>query len=1318
MGQKQSVIHSEPSAVRVKCEEWSTSKGLTRFHIELHNGDQKWSVWRRYKKVLELQQTLMKNYGVPNSKIIKKVRFGKVVQSIRCRKIQTLIEVLLGTPKLTFAKEFLEFLGISMYSFCKGFGGKRIEGWLMKRNSFAHKFTHVWRKRWCILKDNYMTFHLDPYSPPVDIIIFDRTTYLLDARPHKTKRKLILYGDNQKVTLKLDHSFNRNLWVKEVAEVLKNFIDQSKFSFMFSFSPKPLLESHVKTFADGQDAYLSIAHALTNAASQIFISDWWLSPDVKILRGEHQVRLDDILCVKANQGVKIHILLYQEIEAALDIGSAKAKKHLTALNNKNIHVIRHPDFALSTVCWSHHDKMVVVDQAIAFIGGLDLCYGRYDIKEHPIFDASPEHAKCWGGEDYYNPRVGVEKDSKGLVVNQWNKTPRMPWHDVHMCIAGTAAAEIARHFAQRWNHHRKDKNSMNLPIIVPTTAENAHRIGEIFHKTVMQTWWNPDWLLSMTQRIPQTLHPSQMASSSQLLAPTESKFRVNRKCRNCCNWLSVDSCEYHRSDLASGNIYDSVWSDLSPVLQRYYIILCYNNFKTLAQIPRPLKPMHSISTIITQPLAAQGPLMNMNINTQLQTPQFQNHRQFTFSPQSQQQHQQQRQTRSNITMPVAPVTPMSGQFPMVMMGNNAPLSPATNMMMYIPSTQQMPVPQLSMVAQQQIPDNSVGVSSLPLISLPDKVSQNEMVTAHQAPPPIKALPDQNETSTIDEVDEEEEPPTIRRPSGEINQQCDSQDPLNTENESQSFEENLAKFTPRPAPEEAPKVERPTFPYMRQASQKQFLYDETLADEFDAQDEFNGRDDDQEEDAKTGSVVEMTDIPTSFDPLPRVSTTNSPFMGVSELEGFLTPGHIEEVEEFKLNFEETEIVKELPSTIKNLTSFMTSKGVEMHGFCYNVVPTKPCGRSAIEKQVLKNTRVLTFNVNAQDDDENPRNDDTEFEQVKPVTKKRLKRTQILNKIFGRVRTHINHQGTVHSKHPSVIENVAFSPTLETKFTPEQESVLDSIRKRLEDKGRKQALWTPKERSFVQILRSVGQWSIGVSSEFSIMEAYIAAIAASRHFIYIENQFFISATRADTSNPTGGAYNPVAWMLLKRLRQAMTNKERFRVVVVVPLHPEGNKEDVSVRVVLEKQLSTIIHHKDSILTRLTEEFPEQDVLDYVCFTSLRTWAVSPSRDKLVSEQIYVHSKLMIVDDSIAIMGSANINDRSMLGNRDSEIAALFGGEDSLSMLGGRLAKTSSVVRSLRINLWAEHLGMDPVGKEVKRIQDPICEDAYRFVFFSNT
>lgn len=39
------------------------------------------------------------------------------------------------------------------------------------------------------------------------------------------------------------------------------------------------------------------------------------------------------------------------------------------------------------------------------------------------------------------------------------------------------------------------------------------------------------------------------------------------------------------------------------------------------------------------------------------------------------------------------------------------------------------------------------------------------------------------------------------------------------------------------------------------------------------------------------------------------------------------------------------------------------------------------------------------------------------------------------------------------------------------------------------------------------------------------------------------------------------------------------------------------------------------------------------------------------------VYIHSKLMIVDDTKMIVGSANINDRSQLGTRDSEIALIL-------------------------------------------------------------
>lgn len=36
--------------------------------------------------------------------------------------------------------------------------------------------------------------------------------------------------------------------------------------------------------------------------------------------------------------------------------------------------------------------MVVVDQKIAFVGGIDLCYGRWDDHLHAIADLPPEMA--------------------------------------------------------------------------------------------------------------------------------------------------------------------------------------------------------------------------------------------------------------------------------------------------------------------------------------------------------------------------------------------------------------------------------------------------------------------------------------------------------------------------------------------------------------------------------------------------------------------------------------------------------------------------------------------------------------------------------------------------------------------------------------------------------------------------------------------------------------------------------------------------------------------------------------------------------------
>eukprot|EP01016_Furgasonia_blochmanni_P054772 TRINITY_DN9067_c0_g1_i3.p1 TRINITY_DN9067_c0_g1~~TRINITY_DN9067_c0_g1_i3.p1 ORF type:complete len:270 (+),score=60.57 TRINITY_DN9067_c0_g1_i3:109-810(+) len=118
---------------------------------------------------------------------------------------------------------------------------------------------------------------------------------------------------------------------------------------------------------------------------------------------------------------------------------------------------------------------------------------------------------------------------------------------------------------------------------------------------------------------------------------------------------------------------------------------------------------------------------------------------------------------------------------------------------------------------------------------------------------------------------------------------------------------------------------------------------------------------------------------------------------------------------------------------------------------------------------------------------------------------------------------------------------------------------------------------------------------------------------------------------------------------------------------------------------------------------------DPSEYIMFFGLR------NHGKLsgipVTEIVYVHSKLMIVDDKLVIMGSANINDRSMDGARDSEIAICVQDSKPLDVkMNGDNYAAAEFAHSLRVNLFMEHFGLaesalaDPLSDELwKSIKD---------------
>ena len=66
------------------------------------------------------------------------------------------------------------------------------------------------------------------------------------------------------------------------------------------------------------------------------------------------------------------------------------------------------------------------------------------------------------------------------------------------------------------------------------------------------------------------------------------------------------------------------------------------------------------------------------------------------------------------------------------------------------------------------------------------------------------------------------------------------------------------------------------------------------------------------------------------------------------------------------------------------------------------------------------------------------------------------------------------------------------------------------------------------------------------------------------------------------------------------------------------------------------------------------------------------------------------MLLVDDEKVLISSANINDRSLLGNRDSEIGVIVDDENKIiSKMNGELYSASNFAYSLRIRLWREKM-----------------------------
>ncbi|CAH9088514.1 unnamed protein product [Cuscuta europaea] len=227
--------------------------------------------------------------------------------------------------------------------------------------------------------------------------------------------------------------------------------------------------------------------------------------------------------------------------------------------------------------------------------------------------------------------------------------------------------------------------------------------------------------------------------------------------------------------------------------------------------------------------------------------------------------------------------------------------------------------------------------------------------------------------------------------------------------------------------------------------------------------------------------------------------------------------------------------------------------------------------------------------------------------------------------------------------------------------------------------------------------------------SIQDAYINAIRRAKNFIYIENQYFLGSSFGWDSDGINTADIGALHLVPKELSLKIASKieagERFAVYVLVPMWPEGIPESSSVQAILDWQKRTMqMMYKDVVEAMRAKGITEEDPRNYLTFFCVGnreakksgeyepTESPEPDSDYARAQKarrfmIYVHSKMMIVDDEYIIVGSANINQRSMDGARDSEIAM---GAYQPNHLANRQAARGDV-HGFRMGLWYEHLGM---------------------------
>ena len=177
----------------------------------------------------------------------------------------------------------------------------------------------------------------------------------------------------------------------------------------------PRAGNRVDVLIDGAEFLPLVADELAKAESHVHLTGWYFSPELALTRGEDPVSLRNLLGELAER-IPVRVLIWSGAPLPVFRPSRGDVRSMVDRFQRGTKI----DCAFDScvrLMHCHHEKTIVIDDRVAFVGGIDLTYDSgdpYDSREH-------------------SARGGVG------------------WHDVAVRLEGPIVADVAEHFRLRWH---------------------------------------------------------------------------------------------------------------------------------------------------------------------------------------------------------------------------------------------------------------------------------------------------------------------------------------------------------------------------------------------------------------------------------------------------------------------------------------------------------------------------------------------------------------------------------------------------------------------------------------------------------------------------------------------------------------------------------------------------------------------------------------------------------------------------------------------------------------------------------------------------